>query len=646
MTVGEDIRACLPLPRLFSVPELHHTDTSSPEGIITAILFLATILNYPIPSTQVHTKFTDMADDGVVRVIRNPQAQQASREEPDRNDDCWDFENMGSHLQWQGLAGDAGPVIGHHGCFSELDSTREHEFMGSSIGFLLLGRLSDLYGRRHIIVGTSLLGVVGCLLGSFSINAEMLIAANICNGMAAAAQLPLGVAVAELVPNKARARAVAVTSVLPFLVVGLGSALVPSVLHDGSSVQWRWGYYTGAFLAFVSFLLYLGLYRPPSFKQLNVAGKTKLEMIKHLDFVGIFLYISGCVLLLLGFCLGISSYPSVDKEVIGTLVGGFSALVLFVLYEAFSTTEQPLMPPKMFKNVQFASLVVCATFSSMVFYALTVLWPFVIGKVFNNGSHTIAWAVSLLAFGATLGIFMTAVPSLRGKHFRKQCMVASGVALALMAPLCTIWFDGRQGPIVLVGIIASFAFGHIVAVAITGVTFVWEPQDIGLASGVLGSMCSLGCAFARTLVTLLLRKKLEEELTKSVTPVALNAILPAPILQQLATTIQEQATKNGKTNLTEFTSLSILTRVAITNAIQSGYSYSLRSIFLALVPFSAVLLIAACFVPDLDQFNTLKVARRMRSPNGNAPQNNEEAAEQPGLELSMLGRPVSAADVI
>lgn len=114
------------------------------------------------------------------------------------------------------------------------------------------------------------------------------------------------------------------------------------------------------------------------------------------------------------------------------------------------------MPPKMFKNVQFASLVVCATFSSMVFYALSVLWPFIIGKVFNNGSHTIAWSVSLLAFGATLGIFMTAVPSLRGKHFRKQCMVASGVALALMAPLCTIWFDGRQGPIVLVGIIASF----------------------------------------------------------------------------------------------------------------------------------------------------------------------------------------------
>lgn len=159
-------------------------------------------------------------------------------------------------------------------------------------------------------------------------------------------------------------------------------------------------------------------------------------------------------------------------------------------------------------------------------------------------------------------------------------------------------------------------------------------------------MCSLGCAFARTLVTLLLRKKLEEELTKSVTPVALSAILPAPILQQLATTIQEQATKNGKTNLTEFTSLSIITRVAITNAIQSGYSYSLRSIFLALVPFSAVLLIAACFVPDLDQFNTLKVARRMRGPDENAPQNNEEAAEQPGLELSMLGRPVSAADVI
>ncbi|KAL4409014.1 trichothecene efflux pump [Colletotrichum abscissum] len=569
-----------------------------------------------------------MVDDGVVRVVRNPQTQQASRGEAVINDDCWDFENMGSHLQVTHIDGtvrnvdrDAlGTTIssesgriwllmlaqslaitaaflgwvapGNTSVLFHTDLPQTDKFMGSSIGFLLLGRLSDLYGRRHFIVGTSLLGVVGCLLGSFAVNAEMLIAANICNGMAAAAQLPLGVAVAELVPNKDRARTVAGTL------------------------------------------------------QLNVAGKTKLEMIKHLDFVGIFLYVSGCVLLPLGFCLGISSYPSVSKEVIGTLVGGFSALVLFVIYEAFSTAEQPLMPPKMFKNVQFASLVACATFSSMVFYALTVLWPFVIGKVFNKDSNTVAWSASLLPFGATLGIALTAVPSLRGERFRKQCMVASGVALALMAPLCTIWFDIRHGLIVLAGICASFALGHIVAVAITGVTLVWEPQDIGLASGVLGSMCSLGCAFARALVTLLLRKKLEEELTKSVTPVVLDAILPGPILKQLATTIREQATMNGKTNLTAFTSVSILSRFAITNAIQAGYSYSLRSIFLAIIPFSAILLIAACFVPNLDQFNTLKVARRLQGPDGNAPQNDEEAAEEPGLELSMLGRPVSAADVI
>ncbi|KAK1500815.1 trichothecene efflux pump [Colletotrichum tamarilloi] len=623
-----------------------------------------------------------MVDDGVVRVVRNPQTQQASRGEAVINDDCWDFENMGSHLQVTHIDGtvrnvdrDAlGTTIssessriwllmlaqslaitaaflgwvapGNTSVLFHTDLPQTDKFMGSSIGFLLLGRLSDLYGRRHFIVGTSLLGVVGCLLGSFAVNAEMLIAANICNGLAAAAQLPLGVAVAELVPNKDRARTVAGTLVLPFIVAGLGSAIIPSLLDDGSPVQWRWGYYTGAFLAFVSFLLYLGLYRPPSFLQLNVAGKTKLEMIKHLDFVGIFLYVSGCVLLPLGFCLGISSYPSVGKEVIGTLVGGFSALVLFVIYEAFSTTEQPLMPPKMFKNVQFASLVACATFSSMVFYALTVLWPFVIGKVFNKDSDTVAWSASLLPFGATLGIASTAVPSLRGERFRKQCMVASGVALALMAPLCTIWFDIRHGLIVLAGICASFALGHIVAVAITGVTLVWEPQDIGLASGVLGSMCSLGCAFARALVTLLLRKKLEEELTKSVTPVVLDAILPGPILKQLATTIREQATMNGKTNLTAFTSVSILSRFAITNAIQAGYSYSLRSIFLAIIPFSAILLIAACFVPNLDQFNTLKVARSLQGPDGNAPQNDEEAAEEPGLELSMLGRPVSAADVI
>ncbi|OHF03301.1 trichothecene efflux pump, partial [Colletotrichum orchidophilum] len=621
-------------------------------------------LNHSIPNTRSQTKTPDMANNNADNAAQDPQAQQGSRGQAAKDDD-WDFEQLGSHIQVTHIDGTIRSV--HKDALGRSDSPDSGRvflmllaqslastaaWLGwvapantSSIGFLLVGRLSDLYGRRWIIVGTSLLGVAGCILGSFAKNAEMLIAANICNGMAAAAQLPLGFVTAELVSNSSRTTMVSVVTVLPFLFAILGSATAPYMLNDNNPSQWRWGYYTGSFFALFSFLLYFGLYRPPSFKQLNVVGKTKLEMVKHLDFVGILLHISGCVLLLLGFCLGASSYPSVGKEIIGTLVGGIVALILFVFYEAYSTIEQPLMPPKMFKNAQFTSLVTCATFASMIFYVLTILWPFVIGKVFNNDWRDIAWYGSLLPLGATFGLYAAAFPILRGPYTKILCTTAAVMVLGFTIPLFNISPGGKLLLTVALGMSASFAIGYIVAIAITGVTLIWEAQDIGLASGILGSVCSLGCACVRTLFTLILRKKLEEELPKFIGPVVLGAGLSADSLVQLAAAIKDSATKNGNsTNLSTYKDLNSTTKAALTKAIQTGYASSLRFVFLAIIPFPVVLVVGACFIPDMSKFNTRRIARKLQGSKKGMPQSNEEGVELPGLELPMLGRRAPATE--
>ncbi|KAL4971825.1 hypothetical protein BDW66DRAFT_155271 [Aspergillus desertorum] len=47
-------------------------------------------------------------------------------------------------------------------------------------------------------------------------------------------------------------------------------------------------------------VLYRFLYHPPRYAQLNVDGKTKWQMIMELDFVGIVLFVPGCVIFLIG----------------------------------------------------------------------------------------------------------------------------------------------------------------------------------------------------------------------------------------------------------------------------------------------------------------------------------------------------------
>ena len=67
-------------------------------------------------------------------------------------------------------------------------------------------------------MGTSMLGLLGNILGSTAQSVNMLIGANLCNSLAAAGQLSFGIVLGELVPNKQRGPIVTLVflSSLPF----------------------------------------------------------------------------------------------------------------------------------------------------------------------------------------------------------------------------------------------------------------------------------------------------------------------------------------------------------------------------------------------------------------------------------------------
>lgn len=203
--------------------------------------------------------------------------------------------------------------------------------MGSSIGFLLVGRLSDLYGRKYMVLGTTALGLAGCIIGSCAQTVEMLIAANVCNGVAAAGQLSFNVVMGELVPNKWRGPILSIIllSSLPFAVFG---PVIARSLIENTVSRWRWSYYMGDILGAITLVLYWFFYSPPSYEQLHVRGKTRWQMTKDLDYIGIFLYVGGCVPFLIGLSWGGSVYPWASAEVLCTLLIGLATLAAFAVY--------------------------------------------------------------------------------------------------------------------------------------------------------------------------------------------------------------------------------------------------------------------------------------------------------------------------
>jgi MFS family permease len=207
--------------------------------------------------------------------------------------------------------------------------------MGSSIGFLLVGRLSDLYGRKGMVLGTTALGLVGCILAGTARNVAMLIVGMGCNGIAAAGQLSFGIVLGELVPNKQRGPVITVVflSSLPFAV--FGPVIARSLISD-TEQGWRWSFYIGIILSVVTLVLYWFLYHPPTFKQLHV-GKTVWQQTLEIDWIGIFIYVAGCVLFLIGLSWGGTTYPWASAEVLAPLIVGVALVAFFFVYGTYTS---------------------------------------------------------------------------------------------------------------------------------------------------------------------------------------------------------------------------------------------------------------------------------------------------------------------
>lgn len=74
-----------------------------------------------------------------------------------------------------------------------------------SFTYTILGRLSDLFGRRWFFIGGNIVALLGIIISAVAQNVTTLIIGAAVYGLGETVQLSFNVAIGELVPNKHRA---------------------------------------------------------------------------------------------------------------------------------------------------------------------------------------------------------------------------------------------------------------------------------------------------------------------------------------------------------------------------------------------------------------------------------------------------------
>jgi len=218
-----------------------------------------------------------------------------------------------------------------------------------SVGLMIVGRLTDIFGRRWFFMSGAALAALGTLVSALAVNVPMLIVGATIKGVAAATQLSVYYAISELVPMKHRYLANGAMYI--FQVPGSGVApLVAQSFVVHTSIGWRGFFYilTGANVA--SGLCYFFFYHPPDFADKHGNRERKIEWIKNFDYVGTLLYSAGIVLFLLGLSWGGGVYPWKSAAVICSISIGALCLIGLALWEIFAPLKEPFIPVSLFKN--------------------------------------------------------------------------------------------------------------------------------------------------------------------------------------------------------------------------------------------------------------------------------------------------------
>jgi hypothetical protein len=263
------------------------------------------------------------------------------------------------------------------------------------------------------------------------------------------------------------------------------------------------------------------------------------------------------------------------------------------------------MPPRLFKNTGFVAICVIAAVGAMVYYSMTVIWPTLIQTIYTTDSTQIGLQSSVVGGGILAGqvlggLFISFVPKVK-----IQTVIAALISFALITSLLTLDKD-RWAATIGIGTCGLVAIGFIDNISFPGVTLVIEPQDIGLATGVMGSLRALGGAVAQALYVSVLTNKLATAIPQYVTPAATGAGLPTSSLEQLyaGITLGSFADVPGINN-------NVI--AAVGDALKAAYTDGFKMVFYCTIPFSIIMIVGACFVPNMEKLLGTNVARRLQN---------------------------------
>ena len=384
----------------------------------------------------------------------------------------------------------------------------------STISTPVYGKLSDIYGRRRLLITCLAVFIITSLLCATAQSLTQLIWYRALQGLGGGGLMALTqAAIADVVSPRERGRYQGYISAV-WATSSLCGPLVGGLVAQ--HLSWRWIFWINLPIGVgAMWVCHNGLRRlsPPV-----LPGRSRL------DIIGMLLLAGSISVLLLALGWGGSVYAWGSFEILGLAgLGGF-LLLLLILQEL--RARDPLLPPRVFRSSSYVANVIVSTLAATVtftcVFTIPLYFQFARGvTATQSGVYVVPYMLASAA-GNIIG-------SRWGRHFgamRSGLRIATALGFTGLALLAAVPINAPVWVVVIAMIVAGSGIGMCLIGSITSAQNALSAQDIGAGTGALLVLRLVGGASGSTLAGAIIASGLIalRHTASSTAPLAANSL--------------------------------------------------------------------------------------------------------------------------
>ncbi|HLQ92389.1 MAG TPA: MDR family MFS transporter [Xanthobacteraceae bacterium] len=352
--------------------------------------------------------------------------------------------------------------------------------ISATVATPLFGKLSDIYGRRRMMlisIGIFIAGSLGCAVAP---TVPLLIAGRALQGLGGGGLLPLAqTVIADLLSPRERPIVQGYSSTM-----FMAASIIGPVLGGFFTDHLHW-----------SLIFWINL--PLGVAALVMTDRALRRLPRNdrphrLDLVGAAAMVAATVVLLLALSWGGIRYPWISLP-IGFLFGA-SALLWIGFWWRLIRAPEPFIPLSVLREPVICGIVIAGFFSIGTIIGLSIFIPLYIELVL--GLSASASGIVLIGFmgGATLGSLLAGRLIVRVQHYKRVPVYAAPLAVVVLV-LLAIWPSGWSLVAVTAFMtLAGIGMGPMYPTTTVIVQNAVLPHQFGIATGTLNFFRSLGGA--------------------------------------------------------------------------------------------------------------------------------------------------------